>query len=183
MSLTMKRAERRVTLCLDGELYAKYEEAEARLRDARLKAAPDGRLNGGVAKAEKEVFELFEAQRKASVTFLLRALPRADWDALVAEHAPREDSELDADYGFNTATIFDAAISLEKPATIVRVTDAEGVDQKFKPADWAALSADMSKAQHGPFEVAVNSLNGGVNEIPFSHTAYKVTQDSAAKSK
>lgn len=183
MSISIKRAERRVSLCLDGELFAKYEAAEEALREARLKSATDGRMNGGVAAAEKKVFELFEAQKAASVTFLLRALPRAEWDALGEAHPAREDNELDTEYGFNTSTIFDAALSLEKPVTIVRVTDHEGVDQQFRPSEWAALSADMSKAQHGPFQVAVNLLNGGVNEIPFSHTAYKSSQGSAAKSK
>ena len=40
MAISMKRAERRVTLCLDGELYAKYEDAQDRLSEARMKIRP-----------------------------------------------------------------------------------------------------------------------------------------------
>lgn len=183
MALTMKRAERRVSLCLDGELFAKYEDAQDRLKDAMLKQSVDGRLNGPVAAVQKEVHALFEAQRKASVTFVLRALPRSAWDALVLEHKPREGDEVDEHLGFNVATIFDAAMSHDKPSTIVRVTDAEGVAQDFKPSDWQALSDEISRSQYVEFEAAVNGLNRGDNEIPFSHAAFKTSQGSAAKSK
>lgn len=183
MSLTMKRAERRVTLCLDGELYAKYEDAEERLSEARLKKATDSRLNSPVVAIEKEVFALFEEQRKETITFVLRALPRAKWDALVEAHPARTDSDLDKHYGFNTETLFDPAIAHEDPTTIVRVTDHEGVVLDFKPADWAELSAEMSKSQYGFFQVAINELNGGTSEIPFSHTAFKTAQGSDVKSK
>lgn len=183
MAIELKRAERRVTLCLDGELYAKYEAAEERLSEARLKQATDRRMNNGVTAIEKEVFDLFEAQKKSTVTFVLRALPRAKWDALREAHPAREDNDLDKHYGFNTETLFDPAMAHEDPTTIVRVTDNEGVAVPFKPADWADLSAEMSKSQYGFFQVAINELNGGTSEIPFSHTAFKATQDSAGKSK
>lgn len=183
MSISMKRAERRVSLCLDGELFAKYEDASERLRDAQLKQSVDGRLNAPVAAVQKEVHELFEAQRKASVTFVLRALPRSAWDALVLAHPPRKDNDADDHVGFNISTIFDAALAHEKPSVIVRVTDAEGVDQDFKPSDWQALSDEISRSQYVEFEGAVNALNRGENEIPFSHAAFKTTRDSAAKSK
>lgn len=183
MALTMKRAERRVTLCLDGELFAKYEDAEERLSEARLKQATDRRLNSPVLAIEKEVFELFEAQRKETITFVLRALPRAKWDALTEVHPAREDHPIDEQYGFNTDTMFEPAIMHEDPTTIVRVTDSEGVVIPFKPADWADLSAEMSKSQYERFRVAVSGLNGGTSEIPFSHTAFKAAQDSGGKSK
>lgn len=183
MAIAMKRAERRVTLCLDGELYAKYEDAEARLLEARLKKATDSRLNAPVLDVEREVGELFEAQRKETITFVLRALPRAKWDALVEEHPAREDNDLDKHYGFNTDTMFDPAIAHSDPTTIVRVTDHEGVVLDFKPSEWADLSADMSKSQFGFFQVAINELNGGTSTIPFSPTAFKASQASAGKSK
>lgn len=183
MAIEIKRATRSVTLCLDGDLYAQYEDAEARLKEARYKQATDARLNSGVIAVEKEVFALIKAQEESTITFVLRALPRADWDALVEAHPARKDNELDEQYGFNTNTIFDAALSHEKPTTIVRVTDHEGVVQDFKPSEWQALSDDMSKSQFGAFQVAVNLLNGGTNEIPFSHTAFKASQSSGGKSK
>lgn len=179
----MKRAERRVTLCLDGELYAKYEDAEARLSEARLKQATDRRLNSPVLAIEKEVFELFEAQRKETITFVLRALPRAKWDALVEAHPARDGVEVDDQYGFNVDTIFDPAMAHEDPTTIVRVADNEGVVLDFKPADWQELSDNMSKSQYERFRVAISALNGGTSEIPFSHTAFKASQDSGGKSK
>ena len=63
------------------------------------------------------------------------------------------------------------------------MTDHEGVVLDFKPADWAELSAEMSKSQYGFFQVAINELNGGTSEIPFSHTAFKAIQGSGVKSK
>lgn len=183
MSLTMKRAERRVTLCLDGELYAKYEDAEERLSEARLKKATDSRLNSPMIAIEKEVFALFEAQRKETITFVLRALPRAKWDALVEAHPAREGNGLDDEYGFNTDTLFDPAITHDDPTTIVRVTDNEGVVIPFKLSEWQALSDEMSKSQFELFRVAITGLNGGTNKVPFSHTAFKAIQGSGVKSK
>ena len=183
MAIEIKRATRSVTLCLDGDLYAQYEDAEARLKEARYKQATDARLNSGVLAVEKEVFALIKAQEESTITFVLRALPRPKWDALVEAHPARTGNQADNNLGFNIDTIFDAAMSHEKPTTIVRVTDHQGKVLDFNPSEWQALSDDMSRTQYADFEMALNELNRGDNEIPFSHTAFKAAQSSAGKSK
>lgn len=186
MDLKVKRPERRVEVCLDGTLVGEYESVEAELEEVRRKRLVDKRLNDPVAVLEKRKAELYAAQQAEMVVFTLRALPRAVWSKLKLDNPPRKGNDIDEHYGFNIDTIFDKAMAVEDEdsdkISLVEVTkNGEQVD--FKPADWVDFSADLTDAQYNAFCVALNSLNGGRPEVPFSPTGYKMIQDSDAKSK
>lgn len=180
MALKVKRAERLVEVCLDGALVAEYEAVEAELESKRKERLADVRLNDPVTKLELKKAELREAQKAETVVFKLRALPRAVWSQLKLDHPAREGNTLDENLGFNTDTIFDAAMKTE--GTFVEVTKA-GKKEPFKVEEWDEFSADLSKGQFEPFRAAINSLNEDRPEVPFSLTGYKMIQDSAENSK
>ncbi|GAA3699156.1 hypothetical protein GCM10022377_10220 [Zhihengliuella alba] len=181
MALSVKRAERRVSVCLDGSLVAQYEAVTEQLETKLKEKLIDNRLNDPVAALQREQHRLFEAQREQTVTFVVRGLPRSKWDEFVEAHPPREGVELDKEYGFNTETIFDAILSHDAPASIAEVLDADGALQEFKPADWTEFSKDLTRSQFERFRAAVTNVNAGESAVPFSLTAFKATQDSAGK--
>lgn len=180
MALKMKRPERLVEVCLDGALVAEYEAVEAELELKRRERTVDKRMNDPIVALERRKGELWEAQRAETAVFKLRALPRAKWSEIRLDNPPRKDNALDEHYGFNTEMVFDAAMQAE--GTIVEVRQGGEVIE-FTGADWAGFSADLTAGQFGLFQVALNELNGGHSEVPFSPTGYKMIQDSAAKSK
>lgn len=180
MALTVKRPERLVKVCLDGSLVAEYEAVEAELAEARRKSVNDRRVNNPFADLERRKAELFLAQEAESVTFRIQALPRAVWSELRSDNPPRKDNDLDEHFGFNTDSLFDAAMQAD--GAIVEVTK-NGEPVEFSGKDWPELSASLTAGQFGAFQVAIKDLNGGSNEVPFSPVGYKMIQDSAAKSK
>jgi len=186
VSLVVKRPEKRVEVCLDGSLQAEWEAAEAALAEERQLKLVDARLNSTVRAKAEAVREIEEKARARSVTFLLRGMPRHVWDAFVAEHPEREGNELDKAYGYNTETIFDAVlahklpvgITAEVPPTIVSVTKQDGTPVEFSPAEWQAFADELTNAQYGSFQVAVNEINRGRTNVPFSPAAYRETRPS-----
>jgi len=175
MALTVKRPETRVSFCLDGDLKAAHEAAEAEFNAARNKSLADARLNSPVKDLAQKVADI-EADMKAStVEFLVRGLKRSEWTDLVAEHAPREGNALDKSYGFNVEALMVAAI----PACVVAVENQAGEVLPFDPAkEWDALADDMTDSQYEEFVLAVLRVNKGRNEVPFSLSAYRMIQAS-----
>ncbi|MCX8455358.1 hypothetical protein [Paenarthrobacter ureafaciens] len=176
MSLTIKRPETRVPVCLDGDLVAAHEAAEAEFVAARARSLGDDRLNGGPLKALAQRVADVEAEMKAAtVDFLVRGLKRSAWNDLVAAHPPREGNALDKSYGFNLESLMVEAI----PACIASVENRESEALPFDPAkDWDPLADDMTDSQYEDFVMAVLRVNKGRNEVPFSLSAYRTIQAS-----
>lgn len=168
MSLTIKRPEKVVSLCLDASLRAEWEAATARLADL-MKRPADGRMTGNAEATAlaAEVGDLEERMAADTARFRVRGLPRNKWAAHVAAHPPRKDDPADAQYQINTATFFDAVLA----ESIVDVEQA-GESVTFDGAkDWLPLADDMTNGQYGEFVDAVLELNKGAAGIPFSRAA------------
>ena len=192
MGLTIKRAERDVSVCLDGTLVAQYEALDRESKQVQVDMKNDPRLNSPHKKRfdeiKSEIVDLAEKQAQETVIFTLRALPRDVWEQLVSEHPKREDDETDEQYGFNTDTLYNAALSYSDASrpdvrTIVKVTDHEGKNVEFNPADWDAFAADLSTSQQADFVVQVAVLNVGENTVPTVPSGWKLTRSTAGKSK
>lgn len=175
MALVVKRPETRVPFCLDGDLKAEHEAAEAEFTAARNRSLADGRLNDPAKDLAQRVADIEEQMRASSVEFVVRGLKRADWNGLVAEHAPREGNALDKSYGFNVEALMIAAI----PKCIAGVENHAGEPQEFDPAtEWGALADEMTESQYEDFVLAVLRVNKGRNEVPFSLSAFRMIQPS-----
>lgn len=178
MALTIKRPESRVPFCLDGNLKAEHEVAHAKFEASRNQSLGDSRLIDPSRELAKIVNDIEKKMRASSVEFLLRGLPRGEWNELVNKHEPRPGNALDKNYGFNLEALMTPAI----PACIVEVTNHSGKVLDFDVAkEWEALAKDMTDAQYEDFVMAVIRLNLGRNEIPFSLSAFRMIQNSDQK--
>lgn len=176
----LKRAklpERTVTLCLNGDLQAEFEQADAVL--SGLVENPPDSLDTGTDAARERVEFITEQMREASQVFRFRALPPPDWDALLAEHPPRqgEDGEpvKDDAVGVNTATFYDAVIR-------TCCVDPVPTDEQWRyllgdnPARAEELKAEgkpvekgvLSSRQFGQLADAAWRVNRSAVDVPFS---------------
>jgi len=175
MALVVKRPETRVSFCLDGDLKAEHEAAEAEFNAARNRSLADGRLVDSSRELAKKVSELESAMKASTVEFIIRGMKRADWNDLVAAHAPREDNALDKSYGFNVEALMIDAL----PKATAGAENQSGEPLDFDAAsEWDALADDMTTSQYEEFVVAVLRVNKGRNEVPFSLSAFRMIQDS-----
>jgi hypothetical protein len=175
MALTVKRPETRVKFCLDGDLKAAHEAAEAEYQAENNRRLADPRLGSSTRALAQKVLDLEAQMNDASVTFLIRGLKRGEWTELTTEHAPREGNALDSTYGFNIEALMTAAI----PRSIAGVENSKGEALEFDAAtEWGPLADDMTNSQYEDFVLAVLRVNAGRNEVPFSLSAFRMTQDS-----
>jgi hypothetical protein len=178
MTLTVKRPETRVDFCLDGDLKAQHEAAEAEYIRENQKRLVDARLGNTVRKKAERVQELEAQMQDSTVTFLIRGLKRGEWQELTATNPPRDKNQLDASYGYNIEAVMLTAI----PKSIVKVTNNQGEKQEFDPAkEWDGIAEDMTNSQYEDFVLAVMKVNTGRNEVPFSLSASRMIQDSEEK--
>lgn len=157
LSLTIKRPTKGVELCLDLEKRAEWEALEVRREELR-KSPGDNRLTGGpLTEVAREITQLEQEMRDATVIFTLRALPRKEWSDAKTAHPPRKDDESDKVLGFNEATIFDDII----PASIEKVVGPDGEEVEWDDAKWEPLADEMTTLQYQDFKNAVFALNVG----------------------
>lgn len=158
-----KLVEKSVTLCLRGDLQAKYEEVERQL--AAAMRSPMSETLGGDPEQKRLAAES-EAIRAeiadAEVTFTFRALPARRWSDLMAEHPARQGKN----EGFNLETLPDALIaacSVEPAMTLEEV-------QKLCDA--------LSNAQFQSLFECAWSCNQTALDVPFSGLALRVLRAS-----
>lgn len=167
-----KLPERTVSLCLRGDLAAKHEELCARLADAERKPADSLAGNTAVRELAEEITDLEAQMAESFVPFLLRALPRRDWAALVAKHPPRRDEGgkiLDADVnGLNVEAFMGEVLHR---CIVDPVLDDELFD--------TLIGESLSDAQYEQLTDAVWSLNRRDVSVPFSRAASRILRASA----
>jgi hypothetical protein len=178
MTLIVKRPETRIAFCLDGDLKAAHEAAEAEYASVSTKRLADDRLTGPAKDSAQKVVDLEAQMQESTVSFVLRGLPRGEWSQLTAEHGPREGNAVDKAYGFNPEGLMTVAI----PKSIVAVENSKGEPLPFNPNDeWEALADEMTNSQYEDFVLGVLKVNAGRNDVPFSLSAFRMTQDSEQK--
>ena len=161
-----KLPERTVPVCLRGDLVAEHESADRDL--ARLAEMPAAKFSGipGVGKLRQRIQGLEDQMRAATYDFRFRALTRAHWHGLVAEHQPRPDNERDAAIGVNTDTFFEALIR----RTLV--------DPVLDDDAWARLSEALTDRQFDELADAAWGLNRRDVDVPFSPAAWRQNTSS-----
>lgn len=161
-----------VSLCLRGDLQAKWEDLERQLKEETAKS--DGKLSGqsGPVKTLAEQVQAVESEmQESTITFELEALPRSAWRELEVRHPARDEDDADRVYGFNVDTFFDEAI----PASLV--------SPEIDPERLRSILDKLTSAQYERLAFAVLGLNRQVTDNPFSQTASLITRVSAVTSK
>lgn len=158
--------ERTVPICLRGDLVAELEEIERQLEDVNRRPA-DSLAGTGSGELIDRIEALQDEMRASTVTFRLRALPKPQWRALLAEHPPRRDAQDnplqdDAAAGVNLDTFFDAIIR------------ACLVDPPVDDEMWALMAGEngrLTDRQLGRLSDAAWEVNRGDVNVPFSRAA------------
>lgn len=173
--------EKPVRLCVHGDLRRRYEEVKARVEERA--AARDGARTAASAAAagmtdtrlaskptdapaderdpeQDRLDELAAQMRAKAITFIVRAMPSKEYNALVALHPPRtvpSTGRTDPrDYqGFNSATFFPELVRL----SIAKPT--------MTPERWAKLDAKLTDAQFDRLATAAAEVNRRDEDIPF----------------
>jgi hypothetical protein len=184
-----------VPVCMRADLQAEYEDLERQLQDA-LTAPRDSLAAGGNAREISGRMQALEEQmRDHTVVFLLRALPRPKWKALMAAHPPRKvegggQDERDKYIGVNVETFFEA------------MTRACTVEPQLSPAVWRVLFGDSEaecqrltaegkadeieagKLTDRQFDTLSNAawvLNRADVDVPFSRAASRILASSESE--
>lgn len=163
--------ERTVPICLRGNLVAQVEALDRELaeldRPGRIVA--DSLAGDGRRPIAERIEALREEMRASTVNFLLRALPRRRWNALLAEHPPREGDDGDKAMGVNSETLFEALIA------------ESVVSPELTPEEWTLLLDSLSSAQYDSLATAAWALNRRGVDVPFSPAASRILASSASE--
>jgi hypothetical protein len=187
-----KLPERTVDICLRGDLAAEHKAAEQALVDAQ-RTTSDSKEGNGVGALIAEVERIQNEMRAATYPFVIRALPRVRFRALMKAHPPREvDGEMDKDdaqVGFNRETFFEALVK------VTTVDPEMGVDVEayfaellkgntkavLADGDWPELFDKIVDSQYGDLTDAAWFVNRDEVSVPFSLAASLAKKPSAAE--
>lgn len=160
-------AERSVDLCLRGDLVAQAQELQRQLIDAEALEKVHGSIDGGPTVPLAQAIEVLREEMKDhTLTVRLRAVPRRQWTALLAQHPPREGNDRDARLGLNEETFFDAAIR------------ACVYEPELDEQDWAGLDAALNDGQWQTLANAAWAVNARDVDVPFSARASRILATS-----
>lgn len=171
-------AEDTFTLCTRADLLAEHGRVDAELRTELAKQAADPRLAGRGTDLAERLQDLQREIEASTVEFRLRALPRRQWQQLLADHPPRQagdGSVVDEDEnGVNNETFFPALIRLST------------VEPKLQDDTWAALldpdGEHLTDAQYQAWTNKCSALNRRDVSVPFSLAASLTMRHSATES-
>jgi hypothetical protein len=173
--------QRSVQVCLRGDLVAAWEAAERALeRATKEQRTANSKEGAGLLAELGEQVRALEAQMSEHADeWILRAMPRHKFRALMAAHPPRlgENGEpVEGDRLFNLSTFFPALLR------------ASLVTPELDDEDWAWLLGDdgtedgvLTDKQFSDLTDAAWFLNRGEVEVPFSHAASLATRATAGE--
>lgn len=162
-----KLKEFRTQLCLRPDLIQKWEAANERLAEVTASGATNTRLAGDgpssqAKKIAREVQAIEQEIEDASAWFEFRALPVAEYQALLVKHPPRKDNQMDMLVGYDRDGFSDALVR------------ACLVDPVFSDEGWKAFMATCAPSEWAELRSAVNEVNGGEVAPPKSPLASRV---------
>jgi len=160
-------AQRSVQLCMRRDLASQMQVLQRQLIEAEAFEKVSGSLDGGRAvELARQVEALHEEMAAQSIEVVIRAVPRRQWTALLAEHPPREGNERDARMGIDEDGFFDAALR------------ACVVAPAFDDEDWERLDEVLTVGQWEILTNAVWAANARDVDVPFSPRALRILSTS-----
>ncbi|MFF9565728.1 hypothetical protein ACF1AJ_20435 [Leifsonia sp. NPDC014704] len=154
-----KFPQRDVTICLNGELSLRRDEAmaemvralqaekEGRATDARLGQSPS-------AAAQRKVDEIEKEMRDESVTLRFTGVPFGEYNKFIIQNPPRKGNQIDLASGFNTQAFF----MFVARRTGVHV-DEQGRENEVTEAEWDAIELALTDGDHDRIAEAIITVN------------------------
>lgn len=165
-----RRPEKKVTLCLRGDLQAEWEALHEAI--GKKMVSSGRKLSDSVDPATADRIRELEAEmREHSLTLTLRALPRRDWLRLVRDHPERPGDAADRELGVNRDTFFDAVV-------LACIVDPEMTEEQK-----SRLLDVITDAQYESLSNAAWVLNRKDISVPFSPIASRTTPNTGDTSR
>jgi hypothetical protein len=184
-----KLPEKTVPICLRGDLQSEFERLEAELEKVQQQGS-SGRLNdprsAEAHRLAERIKQLGEQMRDETETFTLRALPRRRYDALAAEHPPREGVATDAMLGTNAQTWWPAIVQASVISPELDDEDWDnllGWEPGTKGEDDEGFDGLLTSFQFSQLCDWAFALNRREFSLPFSQIASAVLAISGIDSK
>lgn len=168
-------SERHVPICMNMKLVARHEELSAQL--AKPVVGSPSLSGDGKGAIAAEIRELEEQMAADTIDFVIAALPRPDFTALIAAHPPRQGNQADRANGFNEDTLFDALIR----ACTVAPDDLDEEDWTLLLVGVDGQKPKLSSAQYERLANTAWAVNRRDVDVPFSPAASLLRQTSAAE--
>lgn len=161
--------ERKVPVCLRGDLQAEIDELERQLREQYQN--PQTMADRGDRRRLAEQIETVREQMRSSIiTFRLRGLNRRRYSDLLAAHPPRRDNDEDKALGYNSDSFWPALIR------------ACLVEPNLSDEQWERLDDQLSSAQFDLLLNAAHNLCRRPVDVPFSSAASATLSSSGETS-
>lgn len=175
MMAEAKLPEDVVPTCLRGDLKAEHEQLNAELVRLEEDAVDSLAGNGGAELAE-QIRALEAEMRENTYPIRLRALPKPEFRAFVAEYPPRFDDDgkpigMDGAFEINTEEGFEPLVRRSI------------VDPELDDADFADLMRKLTDSQFDVLAATAWRLNKGEISVPFSRAASRLNRLSGDESK
>jgi hypothetical protein len=167
-------AERSIRLCLRGDLVARFEDLDRQLVEAQRGQA-DSLAGSGATAIARQMDTLRAEMDEATVTFVVRAMPRPAYRAFLAAHPPRKGPDgkplPEDEEGIDASTFgFDLARAC--------IVEPEMTDEQ-----WAHLVDDiLSDRQFEQLTMAALAVCRGDVDVPFSYAASTLMSNSGGAS-
>jgi len=167
-------AQRSMPVCLRGDLVSAYEELDREREEAVKVDRGDSLASGGtVAAIIARMDALREQMKAATITVVLRAMPRKAFRKLTDLHPPRRDEEgnvhaEDRYLQVNTDTLWDPLIRA-----------SWGTPVLSKERLTTLLEEKLSDRQYSDLANLALMVNRGEVDIPFSYDASRTRQSNS----
>lgn len=179
-----KRAEAKATICLRPDLLNEWARLDEELSSLRETARPSTMSTVKAAsraerEAAKRVQEVEAHIEDSQVEFTFRAMPNADYQALVDQHPPRKGNQLDAIAGHNRAAVEDAGIR----ACLVDPVFEDCLDSDCDHVEcgsWQQLLGVCNPSEWAELRRAFGEANGSVTSAPKSRLASLILRSGDA---
>jgi hypothetical protein len=159
----VKRPVRAVTVCLDGELWARYDELTAKLDGIRAQQGPAKMGESSEARAvADEIRRVEEAMREAQVTIEFRGISSYQLAEIQARFPAQDGRGWDVNAG---------AAALIAACAVEPTTEAEARE----------LLEEVSHAVNDKLFTAAWEATTGSSDVPFSVRASALINASASK--
>jgi hypothetical protein len=162
-------------VCLDPDLVSEYKSAVL-ARDEAQEAARDSLAGGTAVELEAEIERLLQMMQAATITLVVKALPRAEFRAICDRHPQRKDAD-----GKLTHPTRDY-LGVDFDGFADEIIRASLISPVLDPETLAILLEErLTDGQYVELAVKAWNLNKETIDVPFSPAGSPKTRASSAR--
>lgn len=170
-------------VCLRADLVAEFQEADEELVRLKAEAVPASkRLNptgaaqdtDAVRAQARKVRKLEDQIVDSQVTFRFQALNKNEWRALIDDHPPRKNNQMDHVVGYNREGVVDELVRVCLIEPTFEECAAETPCDHTDCGTWQQFLAVINPSEWAELRDTANLANSGVVEAPKSALASQV---------